>query len=142
MNELDQWYTELKTLIPVDRQTLTTNESTFRYLQGVSYLIDKMVNVGFKDLLEVGQNDKDDQEKGSCWCDVNELCRRHPELRRSNVVSRKWRLDNGFPSKGGYKCRQMYYEPDVIEWINGHLRGKNVSPFVSSSKKKHSQITL
>lgn len=83
-----------------------------------------MVNVGFKDLLDVGQNDNDDQEKGSCWCDVNELCRRHPELRRNNVVSRQWRTNNDFPSKGGYNCRQMYYDPDVIEWIDQHLRGK------------------
>ena len=75
--------------------------SNLLLLTGGAYLIDKIVNVGFKDLIGVHQNDNGEQEKGSCWCDVNELCRRHPELRRSNVVLRKWRLDNGVPSKGG-----------------------------------------
>lgn len=142
MTDLEKWCSEFQTIVPAREKNTTQSEVTFYCLQGVSYLIDKMVNVGFKDLIGVHQHDNDEQEKGSCWCDVNELCRRHPELRKSNVVSRQWRLDNGFPSKGGYKCRQMYYEPDVIEWINGHLRGKNVSPFVSPRKKKHSQITL
>ncbi len=124
MTDLEKWYSEFQTIVPAPEQHTTQSEATFYCLQGVSYLIDKMVNVGFKNLLEVRQNDNDEQEKESCWCDVNELCRRHPELRKSNVVSRQWRLDNGFPSKGGYKCRQMYYEPDVIEWINRHLRGQ------------------
>ena len=124
MYNLELLCAELQKLVPANERISKTNEATFYCLQGVSYLIDKMVNVGFKDMLEVGQTDNDDQEKGSCWCDVNELCRRHPELRRSNVVSRQWRTNNDFPSKGGYKCRQMYYDPDVIEWIDQHLRGK------------------
>lgn len=124
MYNLELLCAEFQKLVPANERILKINEATFYCLQGVSYLIDKMVNVGFKDMLEVGQTDNDDQEKGSYWCDVNELCRRHPELRRSNVVSRQWRTNNDFPSKGGYKCRQMYYDPDVIEWIDQHLRGK------------------
>lgn len=142
MNNLERWYSEFQTIVPAPEQNVNQSEATFYCLQGVSFLLDKMVNVGFKDLLGIGADKMNEQTNESCWCDLDELCRRHPELRKSNVVSRKWRLDNGFPFKGGYKCRQMYYEPDVIEWINGHLRGKNVSPFVSPSKKKHSQITL
>jgi hypothetical protein len=86
-------------------------------------MIDKLVNVGYKDLLGIGDV-RNEQEQETCWCDIHELCRRHPELVKSNVISRKWRLENGFPCKGGYKSRQMYYEPDVIEWINQHLRRK------------------
>lgn len=135
MNNLEKWCNDFQMLVPIDDKNITCNEATFHSLQGVAYIIDRMVNVGFKDLLGVGADKKTEQTDESYWCDVNELCRRHPELSKSNVVSRKWRLENGFPSKSGYKCRQMYYEPDVIEWINGHLRGKNVSPFVSPSKK-------
>ena len=124
MNDLEKWYADFQMLVPVDEKNISSNEATFHCLQGVSYLIDKMVNVGFKDLLGGGADKMNEQTNESCWCDIDELCRRHPELRKSNVVSRKWRLDNGFPSKGGYKCRQMYYEPDVIEWIDRHLRGK------------------
>lgn len=80
---------------------MNQSEATFYCLQGVSFLLDKMVNVGFKDLLGRGADKMNEQTNESCWCDIDELCRRHPELRKSNVVSRKWRLDNGFPSKGG-----------------------------------------
>lgn len=142
MYDLEKWCADFQTLVPVDKKNVTQSEATFYCLQGVSYLFDRMVNVGFKDLLGVGADKTSEQTNETSWCDLEELCSRHPELRKSNVVSRKWRLENDFPAKGGYKCRQMYYEPDVIEWINGHLRGKNVSPFVSPSKKKHSQIPL
>lgn len=124
MYNLEQWCADFKTMVPVNEQNLTPNEATFYCLQAISYVVDKLINVGFKDLLGIGADKMSEQTNESCWCDLDELCRRHPELRRSNVVSRQWRLDNGFPSKGGYKCRQMYYDPDVIEWINQHLRGK------------------
>lgn len=122
MNGIEKWCEEFQQIVPADERELTKDEATFRCLQGVAYVIDKMVNVGFKDLLGIGADKKNEQQNESCWCDLDELCRRHPELRRSNVVSRTWRLENNFPSKGGYKCRQMYYEPDVIEWIDRHLR--------------------
>ena len=142
MYDLEKWCADFQTLVPVDEKNISSNEATFHCLQGVAYIIDKMVNVGVKDLLGVGAEKLTEQTNETCWCDLDELCRRHPELRKSNVVSRQWRIQNDFPSKGGYKCRQMYYEPDVIKWINERLRGKNVSPFVSPSKKKHSQIAL
>lgn len=124
MNDLEKWYADFQMLVPVDEKNISSNEATFHCLQGVSYLLDKMVNVGFKDLLGIGADKVNEQAKETCWCDLDELCRRHPELRRSNVVSRQWRQENDFPCKGGYKCRQLYYEPDVIEWIDRHLRGK------------------
>ncbi len=122
MNKLEKWCNDFQMLVPIDEKNVTPNEATFYCLQGVAYIIDQMVNVGFKDLLGVGVDKMNEQTNESCWCDLDELCRRHPELRTSNVVSRQWRIENNFPSKGGYKCRQMYYEPDVIEWINRHLR--------------------
>lgn len=124
MNELEKWCADFQEIVPVDERELTKEEATFRCLQGVSYVIDKLVNVGFKDLLCVGHDASAVREEPSLWCDLDEICRRHPELRRSNVVSRQWRLENDFPCKGGYKCRQMYYEPDVIEWIDRNLREK------------------
>lgn len=122
MSKLDDWMDEFKRIVPSNEKLLTSNEATFYCLQGVAYVFDKIVNTGYKDLLGVGRDAPSAQDEWSNWCDINELCRRHPELRRSNVVSRQWRLENNFPSKGGYKCRQMYYEPDVIEWIDRHLR--------------------
>lgn len=122
MNELEKWCADFQEIVPVDERELTKEEATFRCLQGVSYVIDKLVNVGFKDLLCVGHDASAVREEPSLWCDLDELCRRHPELRRSNVVSRTWRLEKGFPFKGGYKCRQMFYEPDVVAWINQHMR--------------------
>lgn len=124
MNELEKWCADFQEIVPVDERELTKDEATFRCLQGVAYVIDKMVNVGYKGLLGIGRDSLVAPDNLSPWCDLDELCRRHPELRRSNVVSRTWRLENNFPSKGGYKCRQMYYEPDVIEWIDRHLREK------------------
>lgn len=121
MYDLEKWYNEFQSIVPAPEQNVTQSEAAFYCLQGVLYLIDKMVNVGLKDLIGVCQNDNEEQENESCWCDVNELCRRHPELVKSNVMNRKWRLENGFPFRGGYKCRQMYNEQDVIEWINQHL---------------------
>lgn len=67
-------------------------------------------------------NNSQNEESESGWCDADELCKRHPELSKSKVVSRQWRLDNDFPFNSGYKCRQIYYEPDVVDWINKHLR--------------------
>ena len=124
MNDLEKWCAEFRALVPTDENSITPNEATFHCLQGVSFLIDRMVNVGYKDLLGTGNDDVNKQEKESSWCDVNELCRRHPELRRSNVVSRQWRIENNFPCKSGYKCRQIYNDEDVKEWINQHMRGK------------------
>ena len=124
MNELEKWYREFQTIVPAPEKNMTQAEATFYCLQGVSYLVDKMVNVGFKGLLGVCQNENGEQEKESCWCDVHELCRRHPELIKSNVISLQWLLANNFPCKGAYKCRQMYHEQDVIAWINQHLRGQ------------------
>ena len=122
MIDFEQWCTDFKTKVPVNEQKLTPNEKAFYCLQGVSYMIDQLVNVGFKDILGVGCNNSQNEESESCWCGVDELCKRHPELSKSKVVSRQWRLDNDFPFKSGYKCRQMYYEPDVVDWINKHLR--------------------
>lgn len=122
-NKLIEWCENFKDLVPLEENT-TPNEETFHTLQGVAYIIDKMVNVGLKDLMGIGAEKPAEQEKESNWCNLDELCRRHPELTKSKVVSRRWRLENGFPCKGGYKCRQMYYEPDVVEWINRHLMGK------------------
>ena len=125
MYDLEKWCADFKTMVPVNEQNLNPNEATFYCLQAISYVMDKIINVGCKDLLGVsGDNNASEQAKEDSWCDVHELCRRHPELRKSNVVSRQWRLANNFPCKGAYKCRQMYYDPDVIEWINQHLRGK------------------
>lgn len=124
MFEIEKFYEVFQPLAPTAEQNMHPAEKTFLCMQMVSCIIDHAVNVGLKDLLGVGYGSKIEQENETSWCDVNELCRRHPELRKSNVVSRKWRIENGFPSKGGYKCRQMYYDPDVIEWINQHLRGK------------------
>ena len=121
--KLVKWCEEFKDLVPLEANT-TAKDETFHTLQGVAYIIDKMVNVGLKDLLGIGAGKPAEQENESKWCNLDELCRRHPELTKSKVVSRRWRLENGFPCKGGYKCRQMYYEPDVIEWINRHLMGK------------------
>ncbi len=126
MNELEKWLCEFNTLVPTKDATITPNEATFYCLQGVAFMIDKMVNVGYRGLLGVGDSSNEQkQEQETCWMDVNELCRRHPELRKSNVQSRQWRLANNFPCKGAYKCRQMYYDPDVIGWINQHIRGEN-----------------
>lgn len=141
MDELDKWCSEFRAIVPVNEQTLTPNEAAFHCLQGVSYLIDKLVNVGYKNLLTADVNDSSEEDT-TRWCTIEELCNRHPELRKSNVVSRSWRLENNFPCKSGYKCRQMFFEPDVIEWINHHFRGKNVTTIVSTSKKNHSQKRL
>ena len=125
MNELEKWLCEFKTLVPTEDATITPNEATFYCLQGVAFMIDKMVNVGYRGLLGVGDSSNEQkQEQETCWMDVHELCRRHPELRKSNVISRQWRLSNNFPCKGAYKCRQMYHEQDVNEWINQHLRAQ------------------
>lgn len=125
MNDFEQWCADFMTMVPINEQKLTPNEATFYCLQSISYVIDKLINVGYKDLLGVSSdNASNEQAKEDSWCDVHELCRRHPELRKSNVISRKWRLKNDFPCKCNYKTRQIYYEPDVEEWINKHLRGK------------------
>ncbi len=124
MSDLEQWCTDFKTMVPVNEQKLTPYEATFYGLQSISYVMDKIINVGFKNLLGVGGDNASEQTKEDSWCDVNELCRRHPELRKSNVVSRQWRLAHSFPCKCSYKTRQIYYEPDVIEWIDRNLRGK------------------
>ena len=124
MYKLEQLCAEFQKLLPANEQRLTTTEATFYCLQSISYVFDKIVNVGYKGLLGACADEVNVQASENCWCDLDELCRRHPELRRSNVVSRKWRLANGFPCKGGYKCRQIFYEPDVVEWIDQHLRGK------------------
>lgn len=122
MNRIEKWCEEFQQIVPADEHELTKDEATFRSLQGVAYVIDKMVNVGYKGLLGIGRDSLVAPDNLSPWCDLDELCRRHPELRRSNVVSRTWRLEKGFPFKGGYKCRQMFYEPDVVAWINQHMR--------------------
>lgn len=124
MNVLEKWLSEFQTMVPTDMKRMTLEEANFFCLQGISFMIDKMVNVGYRDLIGKETEKKDTPEDESSWCNINELCKRHPELCKSNVVSRQWRLDNNFPSKGGYKCRQIFYEPDVVEWIDQHLRGK------------------
>lgn len=54
MIDFEQWCTDFKTKVPVNGQKLTPNEKAFYCLQGVSYMIDQLVNVGFKDILGVG----------------------------------------------------------------------------------------
>jgi hypothetical protein len=124
MYNLEQFCADFQKLVPVCEHSKTQAEATFYCLQGISYVFDKLVNVGYKELLGVGGDTMKKQENESCWCNIHELCMRHPELRKSNVVSRQWRLENDFPSKCSYKSRQIFYEPDVVEWIDQHLRGK------------------
>lgn len=102
-------------------------QGLFYALQCVTYCMDKVVNTCvYQDLLGV-QSSSEVVEEKSAWCDLDELCRRHPELLRSKVKSRKWRLENDFPCNSEYKCHQMYYDPDVCEWIQTHLKKKYVS---------------
>lgn len=124
MNEIEKWFDEFGRIVPDKGESMTSQEANFRCLQGVSYIIDKMVNVGYRDLLGIGKEKENVQENKSSWCDIEELCMRHPELIKSKVISRKWRLENHFPCVGEYKCRQRYYEPDVNRWIEERMKKK------------------
>lgn len=122
--KIEKWVEEFERIVPADNKNMTSEEVNFRCLQGVSFLIDKMVNVGYHDLLGIGREKEKVQENKSSWCDIEELCMRHPELIKSKVISRKWRLENHFPCVGEYKCRQRFYEPDVQRWIEERMKKK------------------
>lgn len=122
LQDLYDFYGNVRNAIDSNVDGNTDKQGMFYALQGVAFCIGKLVNVyGYHDLLGMPEMDKVGATKSN-WCDLNELCKRHPELCKSKIKSRQWRLENDFPCKSGYKCKQMYYEPDVQEWI---MRNKN-----------------
>lgn len=124
MMKIEKWVEEFERIVPVDDQNMTSEEMSFHCLQGVSFVIDKMVNVGVRYLLRAGQEGDSEPKKENSWCDVHELCKRYQELDKSKVLSRAWRLSNNFPFHGEFKCKIRYYTPDVERWIGERMRKK------------------
>lgn len=51
---------------------------------------------------------------------AKEICIRIPQMSYNDVKDRQWRIANGFPNNPTYKGKQLFYEPDVLKWLEEH----------------------